>query len=211
MFQFTPIIFPFMIPFWMAIMGPDESGREKFLMRFLNEYQTLIEPKPLSILYCYEKYNDNIQIMKHGGVNIHQGIPDEKLLDSMVKPTLVILDGMNVSDGFLITLKHQSIQTNISVIFLTKHFHEENYSFGRYFEYITLMRDPNLVTKLYKDTNTFSTNQLKYLYEAYRLATSNTDGYLVIEKHPSYYMNYLTNIFEEPDNEEFSIFVPKQQ
>ena len=195
----------------MAIMGPDESGMEKFLMRFLNEYQTLIEPEPLSILYCYEIYNDNIQIMKHGGVNIHQGIPDEKLLDSMVKPTLVILDGMNVSDGFLITLKHQSIQTNISVIFLTKHFHEENYSFGRYFEYITLMRDPNLVTKLYKDTNTFSTNQLKYLYEAYRLATSNTDGYLVIEKHPSYYMNYLTNIFEEPDNEEFSIFVPRQQ
>ena len=209
MFQFTTAFFKFVIPFWMLIAGPDESGKEKFLIRFLNEYQTLMEPNPISILYCYEKYNDNIQIMKQGGVNIHKGIPDDDLLNSLEKPTLLILDSLNVSQRFLITLKHKSIQTNISVMFLTKRFHDEIYSFGRFFEYIVLMRNQNLVKKLYDDPRTFSPDQVRHLDEAYRLATSNSDGYLVINKHPSFNVEYLTNIFEEPDNEEFSIFVPK--
>ena len=211
MFIFTPAFFKFMIPFWMVIMGPKGSGKEKFLMRVLNEYQTLIEPKPISILYCYDEYNDNIPIMKHGGVNIHQGIPEDYLLDLMEKPTLVILDGLNVSQGFLTDLKHKSIREKISVIFLTEHFHTELYAFGRYFEYVSMMRDQNLVKQLYHDQQTFTNNQVRYLYDAYRLATSSEDGYLVIEKHPALNFKYLTNIFEEPENEEFSIFVPKQQ
>ena len=129
MFQFTSAFFKFLIPFWMLIVGPDESGKEKFLMRYLNEYQTLMKPNPISILYCYEKYNDNIQIMRHGGVNIHKRIPDDDLLNSLEKPTLLILDNLNVSQSFLITLKHKSIQTNISVLFLTKRFHDDIYSF----------------------------------------------------------------------------------
>ena len=209
MFQFTPLVFKFMFPFWMVIFGPEQTDREKFLMRFLNEYQTLIEPKPVSILYCYNEYNNNIQIMKHGGVNIHNGIPDDDLLNSMEKPTLLILDNLNVSQVFLTDLKHKSINENISVVYLTKHYHDEHYAFGRYFEYISMTRDQHLVNQLYQDPQTFETDLVRYLYEAYRLATSNTNGYLVIEKHPDYKMTYMTNIFEEPDNDEITIFVPK--
>ena len=63
-----------------------------------------MEPNPISILYCYEKYNDNIQIMRHGEVNIHKGISDDDLLNLLEKPTLLILDNLNVSQSFLITL-----------------------------------------------------------------------------------------------------------
>ena len=82
-------------------------------------------------------------------------------------------------------------------------------SFGRFFEYIVLMRDQNMAKKLHDDPRTFSPDQVRHLYESYRLATSNSDGYLIIDKHPSFNVEYLTNIFEEPDNDEFSIFVPK--
>ena len=52
--------------------------------------------------------------MKHGGVNIHNGIPDDDLLNSMEKPTL-LMDNLNVSQVFLTDLKHKSINENISV------------------------------------------------------------------------------------------------
>ena len=43
----------------MIISGPSGSGKTTFLMRFLKETQSLINPPPKSILYCYSEYHDN--------------------------------------------------------------------------------------------------------------------------------------------------------
>ena len=41
--------------------------------------------------------------MQNGGVQIHEGVPDENLLNTLVKPSLVILDDLmtNVSEAYL--------------------------------------------------------------------------------------------------------------
>ena len=83
MLEFTESDFKFKSPFGMIFSGPSGSGKTTFLMRFLKETQSLVNPPPKSVLYCYSEYHDNIPIMQNGGVKIHEGIPDENLLNTL--------------------------------------------------------------------------------------------------------------------------------
>ena len=106
MFRFIELDLKFKAPFGMIISGPSSSGKTTFLLRFLNEYQTLMQPIPKSILYCYSEYHDRIPMLQSGGVTIHQGLPDDQIIESLAKPALLILDDLmlNASEEYLTSL-----------------------------------------------------------------------------------------------------------
>ena len=82
-----------------------------------------MQPIPKSILYCYSEYHDRIPMLQSGGVTIHQGLPDDQIIESLAKPALLILDDLmlNASEEYLTSLFTKKIHhKNTSVIFLTE-------------------------------------------------------------------------------------------
>ena len=215
MFSITESDLKFKAPFGMIISGPSSSGKTTFLLKFLREYQTLIDPKPTSILYCYSEYHDQIRTMQDGGINIHQGIPDENLLNSLSKPSLLIMDDLmqNISEEFLTSLfTKKSHHKNISVMFLTQDLFQKKCKVARNnSQYIILMRAPNAALQIRNLGVQLFPTQLEYFLDAYKMATSNNYGYLVIDLSAISppIMRLRTNIFKDSENEELTIFVPK--
>lgn len=215
MFTFNESDLQFTSPFGMIISGPSGSGKTTFLLRFLSEHKKLVFPKPKSILYCYSEYHDQIKTMQAGGVMIHQGLPDDTLLDSLQKPAILILDDLmlNASEEYLTSLfTKKSHHRNLSVIFLTQDLFQKKVKVARNnAQYIILMRAPNAALQIRNLGIQLFPTQLDYFMDAYKLATANKYGYLVIDLSPASIplMRLRTNIFREADDEELTIFVPR--
>ena len=216
MFYFSRFDFQFQTPFCMIISGPSGSGKTTFLLRFLNESKNLIYPEqPKSILYCYSEYHDHIKTLQAGGISVHQGIPDDNMLNDLQKPCLVILDDLmlNASEEYLTALfTKKSHHKNISVIFMTQDLFQKKCKVARNnSQYIVLMRAPNAALQIRNLGVQLFPTQFEYFMDAYRLATANKYGYLVIDLSftAKPIMMLRTNIFKEADNEELTIFVPR--
>ena len=215
MFRFIELDLKFKAPFGMIISGPSSSGKTTFLLRFLNEYQTLMQPIPKSILYCYSEYHDRIPMLQSGGVTIHQGLPDDQIIESLAKPALLILDDLmlNASEEYLTSLFTKKIHhKNTSVIFLTQDLFQRKIKVARNnAQYIVLMRAPNAALQIRNLGVQLFPRQLDYFLDAYKLATANNYGYLIIDLYAAAesFMRLRTNIFKDPENEELTIFVPR--
>jgi hypothetical protein len=205
----------FKSPFSMVISGPSGSGKTTFLLKFLSEYKNLINPIPKSVLYCYSEYNEKIKIMQNGGVIVHAGVPDEVLLNQQVKPSLLILDDLmqDATENFLTKIfTKQSHHQNISVIFITQNLFEPKLKVARNnSHYIVLLRSPSAALQIRNLGTQLFPRQLDFFLDAYKLATSAKFGYLVLDLHPGSetVLRLRTNIFKERDDEELTIFLPK--
>ena len=216
MFYFSRFEFQFHAPFCMIVSGPSGSGKTTFLLRFLNEYQNLIYPEPpKSILYCYSEYHDHVKTLQTAGISVHQGIPDDNMLNDLLKPALVILDDLmlNASEEYLTSLfTKKSHHKNLSVIFMTQDLFQKKCKVARNnSQYIVLMRAPNAALQIRNLGVQLFPTQFDYFMDAYRLATANKYGYIVIDLSftAKPIMMLRTNIFKEADNEELTIFVPR--
>ena len=78
-------------------------------------------------------------------------------------------------------------------------------------QYIILMRAPNAALQIRNLGAQLFPTQFEYFMDAYKLATANKYGYLVIDlsANTKTILMLRTNIFKEPDNEELTIFVPR--
>ena len=217
MFTFSRLDIQFHSPFCMIISGPSSSGKTTFLLRFLNEYKNLIHPEPpKSILYCYSEYHEHIKTMQAGGILVHQGVPNDNMLENLSKPALLILDDLmlNASEEYLTSLfTKKSHHKNISVIFMTQDLFQKKCKVARNnAQYIVLMRAPNAALQIRNLGIQLFPTEFEFFIDAYRQATANKYGYLVIDLSPessALITQLRTNIFKEPDNEELTIFVPR--
>lgn len=73
------------------------------------------------------------------------------------------------------------------------------------------MRAPNAALQIRNLGVQLFPTQLEYFLDAYKMATSNNYGYLVIDLSAISppIMRLRTNIFKDSENEELTIFVPK--
>ena len=122
-YSFTENDIKFKAPFGMIVSGPSSSGKTTFLMKLLSEYKNLVNPVPNSILYCYSEYHEHVKTLQNGNVHVHQGVPDDQLINSFEKPLLLILDDLmqNASEEYLTSLfTKKSHHRDISVIYMTQ-------------------------------------------------------------------------------------------
>jgi len=126
--EFTDKQLKFKLPFGLIISGPTSSGKTSFLLKILDEYETLIDPVPKTILYCYGEYHNHVPQLQKAGVNVYAGVPTDSMLDQIPKPLLLILDDLmlSIDENFLSHLfTKKSHHSNIGVIFLTQNLFEK--------------------------------------------------------------------------------------
>jgi len=202
----------FKTPFGMIISGPSSSGKSTFLLKFLSQAAELIDPQPKSILYCFGEMSDAIPSIQKSGIGVYAGVPPEDLIKSHTKPLLLILDDLllSIDEKYLSELfTKKSHHQNFAIIFITQNLFERKIKVARQnAQYIVLMRSPNSALSIRNIGVQLFPRQLNYFLDAYRQATNNPYGYLILDMHASSdpLLRLRTNIFKE--NEKI-IFTPQ--
>lgn len=197
-------------PFNLIIGGASGSGKTVWVSRFLRHYKKMIKGDIRHVLYCYGVFDPKILEFEQMGIETYHGLPTEEILKNKKKPLLLILDDLMIdakSDYLDMLFTRGSHHWNISIIFITQNmFAKEIKTARNNAHYIVLLRNPagelqvrNLGVQLFP-------RRLQYFMEAYKSATNENFGYLLIDIHPSSsdLVRLRTNIFDSN-----IIFVPK--
>ena len=201
------------LPFGLILSGPSSSGKSTLLLKFIAESDTLIDPPPKSILYCFGEMTDTIPIMQKAGIAVYSGVPPEELIKKQEKPCLLILDDLllSISEAYLSALfTAKSHHQNFAVVFVTQNLFERKIKVARQnAQYLILMRSPNSALAIRNIGTQLFLRQLDYFLDAYKQATNQPYGYLMIDMHAASdpQLRLRTNIFK--DDEAAVIFTPK--
>ena len=175
-------------PFNMIVGGASGSGKTEWVCRFVDHYRHLIQPEIDHVLYCYGVYNPTVLRLQQKGVETVLGLPTETQIRERKKPLLLILDDlmMEAKSEFMdLLFTRGSHHGGVSIIFLTQNMFEKSLKTARNnTHYLVLLRNPsgqlqirNLGTQLFP-------RQLPYFMDAYKKATAENFGYLLIDIHP---------------------------
>ena len=200
-------------PFNMIVGGASGSGKTEWVCRFVDHYRHMINPKIEHVLYCYGVYNRAVLALQEKGVETIFGLPTEAQIRERKKPLLLILDDlmMEAKSEFMdLLFTRGSHHWGVSIIFLTQNMFEKSLKTARNnAHYLVLLRNPsgqlqirNLGTQLFP-------RQLNYFMDAYKQATGENFGYLLIDMHPSSsdLVRLRTHIF--PDDRQV-LFIPSR-
>lgn len=172
-------------PFTCLIAGPTGSGKTMLLMQILENRNTMINPKPDRIVYCYKQFQKAFEKIDY--IEFHEGLVDIDEFDPAINNIVIIDDLMMQSEQdktvlnlFTVDSHHQ----NISVFFLSQNL----FSQGKYMRtislnchYIILMNNPRDRSQInYLAKQVFPTHT-KFLVESYIDATSTKFGYLFLD------------------------------
>ena len=181
----------FLGPFTMQIVGGTSSGKSFFTRRLLENANLMIHPPPDRLLYCYGEWQPMFQEMK--GVEFVRGLTEDLVKRENLKghTCLVIDDLSDEVDEKLIGALFTKIShhRNVSVIFLLNNL---------YYRGLKNMRDISLNThyllifKSPRDQSSIATiarqllgQDYKLMLDAYRDATSEKFGYLLVDSKAS--------------------------
>lgn len=194
-------------PFCAIISGQSGSGKTTLLLKIIEKNKEIMSELPKSILYCYGTYNTVIPILQKKGIKVHAGIPTDELLDSLPRPTLLLLDDLmiqlnkkrDILSGFFTRKSHHS---NISIIFIVQNLFEKNLKIVRdNCHYIFLLNSPAAAMQIRSlGVQVFPGPALNYFLDSYKQAvTEKKFGYLLLDLHPAsdVSLRLRTNIFGE--------------
>jgi len=200
-------------PFNMIVGGASGSGKTEWVCRFVDHYRCLIHPQIEHVLYCYGVFNNAVATLQQKGVETILGLPSEAQIKQREKPLLLILDDLMMeakSDFMDLLFTRGSHHWGLSIIFLTQNMFEKCLKTARNnAHYLVLLRNPsgqlqirNLGTQLFP-------RRLNYFMDAYKQATRDNFGYLVIDMHPTSkeIVRLRTQIF--PDENQI-LFIPSR-
>lgn len=179
----------FQAPFTLILSGATGSGKTQWLLRFLDHTNEMINPPPVSILYCYSEMNDSVLSLMKKGIETYNGVPDQELIKKYPKPLLLILDDLmlNVKNDFLdLLFTRGSHNWNVSVIFVTQSLFGKDIKTARAnSHYLVLMRNPSAQLHIRTVGSQLFPKKLNYFLEAYKDATDKPFSYLLINMHPN--------------------------
>lgn len=176
-------------PFTCIVSGPSGCGKSSLVKSILDE--DIIESKPDRILWLYAE--DQPLYHKIKNVEFIQGVPDdlETRFDSRYKNVLVLDDLMTHfhSDERLTRLfSVGSHHKNLSIIFIIHnlfHHGKEMRTLSLNSHYIILFKNPRDRLQITTLGRQMYPGQSQFLTEAFKDATKDAYGYLLIDLKPT--------------------------
>jgi hypothetical protein len=200
------------IPFGGLISGPSSSGKTEICRRLVEHSGDMFTPPPAAILYAYGQYNRLVPHFEKIGITTVHGPPSDEAIARLRKPGLLILDDLlfDVDERWLANLyTKRSHHENFGIIMLTQNLFDKKVKVPRLNSmYIILMRSPSSLLSIRNLGSQLYPRRVGFFLDAYRKATANSYGYLLIDMHPSSLpaLRLRTSIFP---SEATSLFLPK--
>jgi hypothetical protein len=198
-------------PFTCTVAGPSTSGKTWFVFRLIKHVDRLIVPVPEKILYCYGEFQPSFSEFPE--VEFHEGLLDVSRFDGRQRVLLIIDDLMNEADQNVCNLFTKlSHHRSVSVVFITQNLYHRN-RFVRTMNlnthYIVMFKNPRDANQVTTLARQMYPGRSKFMVEAFKDATKNPYGYLLIDLKPETDERYRirTNIF--PDDDRQYVYVSK--
>lgn len=197
-------------PFTCIVAGPTACGKTVFMFKFINEACSLITPPPEKIIYCYGEYQDIFA--EHPHIEFVEGLPDISQFDGKQRILLIIDDLLSETNDCVEKIFTKgSHHRNISVVFLSQNLFyksKQNRTMSLNAHYLVLFKNPRDATQVSTLARQMYPGRNKFLVEAFKDATGEPYGYLLIDLKGDTEEKYRirTNIFS---NERQFVYVPK--
>lgn len=198
-------------PFTCVVAGPSSSGKTQFVFRLIRHADRLVDPPPEKIVYCYGEFQPSF--LEFSQVEFHEGLPDVGSFDGRSRVLLIIDDLMNEADQNVCNLFTKlSHHRNVSVVFVTQNlFHRNRHvrTMNLNTHYVVLFKNPRDAGQVAIMARQMYPRKSNFVVEAFRDATREPYGYLMIDLKPETDDRYRfrTNIF--PDDERQYAYVSK--
>lgn len=198
----------------MCVSGQTGSGKTRFVYRLLHHLDSMYaDEPPKRVLYCYGIHQPLFDDMERQLPNLvfNPGLPSKELLEDLTSDrhhSLIILDDLMhrvVQDMDMELLFTQGCHhRRLSVVFITQNLFPK----GSKTRTIALNTYYLVLMKNARDSSQISTlgrqlypGRARVLVDAYRDATKNPFGYLVVDTSPGGDDRYRlrTNIFPDED------------
>ena len=179
----------------ICVQGANMVGKTHLVVRMLQQANTIFDPSPEKILYCYSEWQDSFDLLQETVPNIefYQGVPPATFIDewsATKRPQLVCLDDLMMAicnsaemvQLFTVKCHHRQI-TTISILhsLFPPGKHSKTLSLNyNYFLLFQNYRDRMQVS--YFGKQLFASN-VAYFLSAYQKATSRKWGYLLVDLH----------------------------
>ena len=199
-------------PFTCVVAGPSSSSKTQFVFRLIRHADRLVDPPPEKIVYCYGEFQPSFLEFSQV-VEFHEGLPDVGSFDGRSRVLLIIDDLMNEADQNMCNLFTKlSHHRNVSVVFVTqKLFHRNRHvrTMNLNTHYVDLFKNPRDAGQVAIMARQMYPRKSNFVVEAFRDATREPYGYLLIDLKPetSDRYRFRTNIF--PDDERQYAYVSK--
>lgn len=175
-------MFHFYHPFTAIVAGPSGCGKSVFVTNFIKYMNEICNTNFDQLTWCYDEMQPLYNLKQ---VTYHQGIPDLSMFDGD-KPQLIIIDDlMRESDGRIVDIFTKgSHHRNLSVFYITQNlFHQgkgqRDISLNS--SYIIFFKNPRDKTQIRYLARQVYPEQPKYLEDAYKDATKEAHGYLLVD------------------------------
>jgi hypothetical protein len=198
-------------PFTCVVARPSSSGKTQFVFRLIRHAERLVDPPPEKIVYCYGEFQPSF--LEFSQVEFHEGLPDVGSFDGRSRVLLIIDDLMNEADQNVCNLFTKlSHHRNVSVVFVTQNlFHRNRHvrTMNLNTHYVVLFKNPRDAGQVAIMARQMYPRKSNFVVEAFRDATREPYGYLLIDLKPETDDRYRfrTNIF--PDDERQYAYVSK--
>ena len=170
-------------PFTCLVSGPTGCGKTNFTLRLIQHSNTVIEPAPETILWCYGVYQNAFKSVK--GVEFHEGIPNLSLFDGSKRTLLILDDLMHETDDRVTKIFTKiSHHNDVSVLYLTQNLFyggKQNRTIGLNAHYLVLFKNPRDATKISCLARQMYPGKSAFMVEAFKDATSEPYSYLLID------------------------------
>lgn len=207
---------PFLLPQTMILAGCTQSGKTEFVKNLLLNSDKMFDPKPEKVIFCYSAWQDAYtEIEKHWGSDIHftTVIPTKNdLVQIETTPQqniLLILDDKMTALGrknpdlvetVTVLCHHKKISTVLIVQNI--YFSPVMKDISLNTQTIILFNSPRCARQITTLASQIMVGSSRFLSDAFKKATEQPYGYLVIDLHPkipSSNYKYRTNIFPGQD------------
>lgn len=168
-------------PFSAIISGPSSSGKTQFVVKFINNLQSMSDTPFKEIIWHYGVYKPkNLNVP----VSFKEGLPDFEQSDL---PKLLIIDDMMMckDDGKIVDLFTRGCHHgNASVFFITQNlFHQgkDQRDISLNAHYIVCFKNPRDKAQIRHLAQQICPENPLFLREAYTDATLQPHGYLLLD------------------------------
>jgi len=174
---------PFKHPFTSIVSGPTGSGKTNFVMRLIDNVDTMIEPPPNKIVYYFGEYQPLFD--RYSGVDFRHGMPKAGEIEKLADALVVLDDMMSELDGRVANVfTRGSHHRNISVVLMVQNFFDKNKhmrTISLNAQYIALFKNPRDNSQFTHLAKQLYPHNTRFALEAYIDATREPYGYLLLD------------------------------
>ena len=205
-------------PTTILIAGPTQAGKTFFFKEILEN--SLIQPSPSRIIYVYGEHQPDLSHLNkiYESIEFVKGMKKFLQLMPTISPNernLVVLDDQMGQAGKLDEVSELftkgSHHRNITMVYIVQNLFDKgkaHRTISLNSHYIVLFKNPRDQGQVRALAQQVFPNQVKFFMEAFRSATKNDHGYLLLDLHPLTPdpLRVRSQIFK---NEQLEIFSPE--